>query len=627
MNVFLKNKPKIKEKLAKIPQAIGIYYYKDKNNRILYIGKAKNIQKRVKSYFNPKNNNRIDELLRKSDDLGWLVTLSESDALVLEDQMIKKNKPKYNVRLRDDKSYPYIKISTSELYPRMTLTREAQEKDSHYFGPYTSAKDAKFIIETLRKKFPLRTSKMKLDGTKTYRPCINFQMKKCLAPCNGEVDAAKYRKMVLQLTRILKGNADGLIKELQEEMKQKSTNFEYEEAAKIRDKILTIQNTTAKQVVLSKKRIHRDLISILRKEDQAGIQLLFVRSGILLGSDFFYIQDASYCSDEELLRTVFSKLYLGKANIVPSEIILSADPFSKGLEEYFAKKKHTIKIIVPKKGEKKRMLKMCLENAENNMQSHLNQELYNQQILKKIKQKLRLKNIPYKVECFDISNIQGKNSVASMVVMENNRLCKKDYRKYKIKTVKGIDDTLSMREVLQRRWNNYLEKKQILPDLTILDGGKGQLSAVYALAKEMKIPLEIMDLIAIAKGRSEKKNKHTQNHPISKQKKLEQDFEYLLKPEQKNPIYFTKNDEVLLFFKKIRDEAHRFAVQFHRQQREKESLSSPLQALAGIGDIKRKKLLQQFKNIENIRYSSLKKLQNCSFLNKKDAENIYNFFQ
>ena len=328
MNTFLKNKPKIKEKLAKIPQAIGIYYYKDKANHILYIGKAKNIQKRVKSYFNPQNNNRIDELLRKSNDLGWLVTPSESDALVLEDQMIKKNKPKYNIRLRDDKSYPYIKISTGELYPRMTLTREAQEKNSHYFGPYTSAKDARFIIETLRKKFPLRTSKMKLDGTKTYRPCINFQMKKCWAPCNGQVDTGKYRKMVLQLTRILKGNADGLIKELQEEMKQESTNFKYEEAAKIRDKILTIKNTTAKQVVLSKKRIHRDLISILRKEDQAGIQLLFVRSGILLGSDFFYIQDASYYSDEELLRTVFSKLYLGKANIVPSEIILSADPFS-----------------------------------------------------------------------------------------------------------------------------------------------------------------------------------------------------------------------------------------------------------------------------------------------------------
>ena len=244
---------------------------------------------------------------------------------------------------------------------------------------------------------------MKLDGTKTYRPCINFQMKKCWAPCNGQVDAGKYRKMVLQLTRILKGNADGLIKELQEEMKQESTNFKYEEAAKIRDKILTIKNTTAKQVVLSKKRIHRDLISILRKEDQAGIQLLFVRSGILLGSDFFYIQDASYYSDEELLRTVFSKLYLGKANIVPSEIILSADPFSTGLEEYFAKKKHTIKIIVPKKGEKKRMLQMCLENAEKNMQFHLNQDLYNNQILQKIQQKLHLKKKNKN------SNIQGKD--------------------------------------------------------------------------------------------------------------------------------------------------------------------------------------------------------------------------
>ena len=629
----LDTKPKLKEKLAKMPQTIGIYYYKDKNNRILYIGKAKNIQKRVKSYFNPQNNHKIDELLRKSYDLGWLVTPSESDALVLEDQMIKKNKPKYNVRLRDDKSYPYIKISTGELYPRMTLTREAQEKDSHYFGPYTSAKDAKFVMETLRKKFPLRTSKMKLDGTKNYRPCINFQMKKCLAPCNGEVDATKYRKMVLQLTRILKGNADGLIKELQEEMKKKSLNLEFEAAGKIRDKIATIQNTTAKQIVISSKKNHRDLISIVRKEEQAGIQLLFVRSGILLGSDFFYIQDAGHCSDEELLRTIFSKLYLGKESIIPSEIILSVDATLKnrdfesgGLEEYFAKKNHSIKITTPEKGEKRKLLEMCLENAEKNMQFHLNQDLYNNQILQKIQQKLHLKNLPRRIECFDISNIQGKDSVASMVVMENNQLLKKDYRKYKIKTVSGIDDTLSMREALQRRWKNYFEKKQLLPDLTLLDGGKGQLNAILKLAKEMKIPLEKMDLLAIAKGRSEKKNTRKNNF-ILKKKTPEQDFEYLLKPEQKNPIFFPKNAEVLLFFKKIRDEAHRFAIQFHRQQRNKKSLSSPLQALEGIGAIKRKKLLEEFKNIENIKHSSLKKLQSCSFLNKQDAENIYNFFQ
>ena len=237
-----------------------------------------------------------------------------------------------------------------------------------------------------------------------------------------------------------------------------------------------------------------------------------------------------------------------------------------------------------------------------------------------------LKNLPRRIECFDISNIQGKDSVASMVVMENNQLLKKDYRKYKIKTVSGIDDTLSMREALQRRWKNYFEKKQLLPDLTLLDGGKGQLNAILKLAKEMKISLEKMDLLAIAKGRSEKKNTRKNNF-ILKKKTPEQDFEYLLKPEQKNPIFFPKNAEVLLFFKKIRDEAHRFAIQFHRQQRNKKSLSSPLQALEGIGAIKRKKLLEEFKNIENIKHSSLEKLQTVSFLSDKDAKNIYNHFQ
>ena len=618
MTSLLADKSVLKEKIASLPTTTGVYFYKDKKQQILYIGKAANIKKRIKSYFSSQNKlpERITELLLHSWDLDWLVTLDESDALVLEDQLIKKHRPKYNIRLRDDKSYPYIKISSGELYPRISLTREIQDKKAHYFGPYTSAKDAKFIIETLRRHFPLRTSKMKLDGVKTYRPCLNFQMKLCWAPCTGLVDVMKYRKMVLQLTHILRGNATELLQELKIEMQQKAKECSFEEAATLRDQIQTIQKTLKKQLVISKQKVHRDVIAIFRKESQAIIQFLFIRSGVLLGSDFVYLKNADQYSDEELVRTTFSKLYLGKSIIIPKEIILSINCPSRALEKYFAKKQIEIKIITPQRGEKKKLLEMCLENAEKNLQLNFTKEKNTQQILLELQRKLNLNKLPRRIECFDISNIQGKTAVAAMVVMEDSQFVKKDYRKYKIKTVSGIDDVASMREVLERRWRKALEGKQPLPDMTLLDGGKGQLNAVAKLAQEIGISLQETELLAIAKGRSYK---------LAKTNRGGLDFEYLLKPNQKNPILLPNNSPMLLLLKKIRDETHRFAITFHRQQRDKKTLASPLLAIRGLGPAKRRKLLLQFKNIENIKNASLSDLTNC--LNAKDAQSIYNYFQ
>lgn len=615
----MQNKEKLNQKIAQLPTNPGVYFYKDKTNKIIYIGKALNINKRVKSYFfaAEQQTTKTAELLKTIEDVECLVTLDESDALILEDQLIKKHNPKYNVRLRDDKSYPYIKIS-SELFPRISITRELQDSRANYFGPYTSAKDTRLVLEMIRKHFPIRTSKMKLDGVKFYKPCLNFQLKRCCAPCNGQVEVFKYNQLVARVVQVLKGNVTNLIGELKEEMLKESTKYDFEAAAVLRDQIQTIQRAIKKQVVISKQKIHRDIIGISRKENLAGIQLLFVRSGVLLGSDFFYIQEADKYSEEELLRTVFSKLYLGNQKIIPAEVIIQFACNGVALEKYFAKKKKSIKIITPQKGEKKQLLKMCLENAEKNLTAKINQDKNHQQLLLEIQKKFRLNNIPTRIECYDISNIQGKSSAASMVVAKNGNLLKKDYRKFKIKTVAGIDDVASIREVLTRRFLKFQTGKNPLPDLLLIDGGKGQLGAVVKLTETMKIPT--LDIIALAKGRSFKSK-------VKQTSKSADNFEYLLKPKQKNPIILPQNSPILLFFQKIRDEAHRFALSFHRQLRDKQSLASPLLAIRGISAGKRQKLLLHFKNIEQLKNASLVKIKTSNCVSEKEAEAIYNFFR
>lgn len=621
MNVFTTQKIELKKKIQQAPDSMGVYFYKSKQGRILYVGKSINIQKRVKSYFYSKNsyNERISELLRNIWDVDWIMTLSEVDALVLEDQMIKKYKPKYNVLLKDDKSYPYIKVTSNELFPKMILTRELQEEGAHYFGPYPSIKEARITIETLRKQFPLRTSKMNLDGSKIYKPCLNFQIGRCLAPCNGEVGVADYRKIVLQVIRILKGNTEELLKELQTQMQQKAITQEFEAAAILRNKIFAIQQTIKKQWVISQEKTHKDVIAIFRKGISAGIQVFFIRSGILLGSDFFFIEQADIYNDDELFRSCFSKIYLGKEMLVPSEIILSADFTDNSLEEYFLQKKQKIKLIHPQKGEKKQILKMALQNAEKNFTLHFNKNINTQKTLEKIKITLNLKTIPRKIECFDISNIQGQSVVASMVVMKENQFVKKEYRKFKIK-VETADDIASMLEVLSRRWKKWQEGTSGLPNLTLIDGGKGQLNAAYKLAQEMGLPLHQMDLLSIAKGRSLKKK-------LAKKENREVVFDYLYKAGSKEPVMLKNQSEILRPFQKIRDEAHRVAINFHRRVRDKKTLSSPLIAISNIGEQKRKNLILIFKNIENIRNATIDELQKVSKISLKDAQNINNYFQ
>ncbi len=612
---------KLDEKLKLLPEQPGIYRFISKDGKIIYIGKAKKLKHRVRSYFteSQQSDYRVINLVPNIADVEWIVTHTEAEALILEDKLIKTHKPKFNIQLKDDKSYPYFKLSVSELYPRLTLVREIDKDGSLYFGPYVSATQARMTWRVIRKYFPLRQSKMVLDGSKTYRPCLNYQLKKCLAPCAGLVAVEKYDRLVQSVIHLLKGNYEELINNLKTEMGQQAEKMNYEEAAVLRDQIHVVRQTLLKQRIVSKQKIDRDVFAVVRSGGFAGVQVLFVRNGILLSDDFFLYKKAERYDDQEIVRSILSRLYLAGDRFVPKEILLPFTYDHATMFEAFCEQQKDTRthIRIPQRGEKKVLIDMALKNGEQSLAVRLKTIRADEKILAEVKHSLKLKNLPRKVECFDISNISGTNNVASMAVWEDNRSSRANYRKYKIKTVIGANDYAAMTEVLSRRYRKMREQKLPEPDLILIDGGKGQLSSAVKVLKEEGVDLNRIDLIGIAKGRTEKK---------AGADKGESDFEYVVKPGRKNIIPLRKNSSTLFFLQNIRDEAHRFAISFHRNVRGKKGLTSQLEAIHGIGDVKRKKLLKAFKNITTIKKASLEELEQAKGLSKKDALSIHRFF-
>lgn len=612
------------EKLKLLPDQPGVYLHKDDAGNVLYVGKAKVLKNRVRSYFNPSANHdvRIADMVQQIRDTEWIVVHTEAEALILEDQLIKLHAPKYNVRLRDDKSYPYLKLSVQELYPRLTLTRDIKKDGSLYFGPFVAALEARKTMKVIHKYFPLRQRNLKLDGSKTYRPCLNYQMKRCLGPCAGYISPEDYKaQLVDKVVHLLKGHYDVLIEELNREMMEKSEKLQFEDAARIRDQVNAVRQTLKKQQRFSQADINRDLFYIIRKGGFAGVQVFFIRSGVLIGRDFFFIQDGSDFNDEDLLRAGMSKVYLHQSGVLPDEILL---PFESDLGEFISqfleeKKSSRVKILTPQRGERKSQLDMVKKNAEENLKLHLEGNRADQLIMEEVQKVLHLKNLPSRVECYDISNTSGVHSVASQVVWENNRASKKDYRHYKIKTVIGPDDFASMEEVLTRRAAKAESGDMPWPDLLVVDGGKGQLTMAVKVLKEKggENLLKKMDLIGLAKGRSDKK---------AGKSSLDMDFEYVVKPGQVNMIRLKKHSSTLHFLQRIRDEAHRFAITHHRKVREKSSLGSSLEKITGIGPQKRKNLLKSFGSIQAIKTADQEQLKKVTGISEKDAVNIYQFF-
>ncbi len=607
----------LQRKLQSLPDLPGVYLYKNKEGEDLYIGKAKSLKKRVKSYFYSAQSLRIRIMLALAYDLEVIVTHSEAEALALEAKLIQTHQPRYNIALKDDKSYPYFKLTTNELFPRLLIVREKFEKGAEYYGPFTSVDDARFLWQIIQKNFMLRHKKLKLDGTKTYRPCINFQLERCLAPCRGQVSTETYLQEVRKVKMFLQGKHQPLIQLLESQMYAASKKLKFEHAAKLRNQIRIIQKTLKSDIIKASDHQCSDVLGFHRQLGSACVTVLFLRYGKLLSLDAIYFDAVEQVSDANLLGQALNRLYTADHSFVPQKILLpmtytDAIPLAQELSQ------HKVKILTPKRGVNMDFVKMANANAVQKLNEHHNQQHQIESLLQKTQTELRLKRLPRIVEAFDISNTSGMDSVGCMVRWEDNKACKKQYRTFQIRTVTGPDDFASMYEVIKRRYARLLsEQTPTFPDLILIDGGRGQLHSSVKALKDLGLKIETLDVLGLAKGRTERKRKRHQP--------TEYDFEYLLKPSQKDQIKLTKSSVAMSYFKAIRDEVHRFSVKNHRQLRQKKGFSSPLEHVPHIGKKRRQLLLKHFGSIKAVQKASLEQLQ--TILPKHAAENLIHYFK
>ena len=616
----------LQHKLAHLPDSPGVYLYKNIAGDILYVGKSISLRNRVRSYFHrsAKHNLRIQIMVSLIHDVSLIVTDTEAEALILEEQLIKTHRPRYNVALKDDKSYPYCKLSVNEDFPRVFLVREKHDPSAEYYGPYPSVRDARKVLRTLNHYFQLRTSKMKLDGSKTYRPCLNFQLKRCLAPCQGNVDSEAYQEAVSQVRLFLKGKDQELFQNLEQRMDHAAKLLQFEKAAQFRDQIYALKRIFARQTVLTPNGDDQDIFNLYRESDDAGIQVLFIRNGRLLGNDFFFFRESEQASDDNVLGQVLHRIYMNEAAEIPKQIIL---PFlysdQEALEAALCQKSgKRIELLVPQRGQKKELVTMAYKNARLSMEEHRSREDHGLQVLQKVQKELHLKSLPNIVEAFDISHLAGSFVVASMVCWKDNKACKSRYRKYKIQQPEGSDDFASMEEVLTRRYQMKHRAELPLPDLILIDGGKGQLARGVEVLRRLSI-LDEVDVIGLAKGRSELKR----TRKSGRRRTAKDDVEYVVKPNRKNEIRLNQNSAVLYFLQNIRDESHRFAIEFQRQLKRKDNLHSVLDDIPGVGSNRKKSLLKHFGSLKKIQTASYDELCLTSGISKEIAKNIYEFFQ
>ena len=606
-----------REKLSHLPDLTGVYLFKDDQESVLYIGKSKSIRNRVRSYFHgsAKHNLRIKLMVSRIHDFSLIVTDTEAEALILEEQLIKRHHPRYNVALKDGKSYPYCKLTVGEMYPRLVLVREKIDSISEYYGPYTSVKDARQVLKAVMTYFPLRTSKMLLDGKKTYRPCLNFQMKRCLAPCQGDVSVEDYEKIVRQVRLFLKGRDQELLQELEKRMKQSSKKLEFEKSAQYRDQIQAMRRIFARQMVLDVQGKDQDVFNLYRESDSTGVQVLFIRNGRLLGTDFFFFEDSSEATNDNLLGQVLHRIYMPEGSIVPREILLPFEYSDRKLLEDALNQKSVrrIYVVCPQKGRKKELVSMAFSNAKVNLSEHRSRFAKNTNILKHVKHEIKLNRLPEVVEAFDISHLSGTMTVASMVCWKKNSPSNEDYRKYKINNISGPNDFASMKEVLTRRYSRTLAEGKNLPDLILIDGGKGQINIAAKVLTELGI-LQKVDLIGLAKGRSERKRGRSRGKNV--------DYEYVVKPNQKNEIRMHRNSDVLFFLQNIRDESHRFAIEFQRKLKRKNTLHSQIDNIPGIGPKRRRLLLKHFGSLTGLRHAALEEILQVPGIPEKLAKEI-----
>ncbi len=610
---------KIKSILATLPDKPGCYLMKDADGTIIYVGKAINLKNRVRSYFQQSSDHtyKTRQMVRKIRDIEWIVVASELEALILEMNLIKEHRPFYNVRLKDDKRYPYIKVHWADPFPKLSVTRNMVNDGSRYFGPYTSVWAVHQTLDILRKIFPYLTCAREITGN-DERACLYYDIKLCSAPCIGAVNQEEYRQMIDDLCRFLEGRTDPIMNRLKEAMTQASENLDYEKAAVYRDQIQAIDRVVERQKIISDERQDSDVIAMARSKGEACVQVFFIRSGKLIGREYFILEGTEAEENSEILEE-FVKQFYSQAAYVPNKVMLPQEvEEARIIKEWLNTRRggEKVQLTVPKRGQGKELIQMAAENARETLKSleirWKADKDRQHQALGEIQAVLGMVEIPNRIECYDISNTQGTSSVGSMVVFEQGVPAKKNYRRFNIKTVNQPDDFASMREVLKRRLSRYITEQQekdtpgykpdlafsILPDLLIVDGGKGQLRQAIEILEEFGLQGEFT-IAGLAKQEEE-----------------------LFLPGKSDSVRLDDHSQGFYLVQRIRDEAHRFAITAHRNQRGKIGLASRLDVIPGVGPARRKELINRFGSIDGILAASVEEISQIKGISKEMAQAI-----
>ena len=592
----------LKERLKNVPLKPGVYMYKDQAGQVIYVGKAKALRQRMRSYFQSADrlHPKVRAMMGRVDDFDFIVTNSEVEALILENNLIKAYQPRYNIDLRDDKTYPYLKISMAEPYPRVYITREKKDKVSRYFGPYTDVASLKETLRLLTSLFPLRTCKTLRP---LNRPCLNRDLKKCLAPCTGQVSKEEYLQMVEQIIAFLEGDSREVLKAKEAEMKEAAHNLEFEKAARLRDQINAIRKISETQKAHLQSPWNLDLIGIIVGEKDSLASVFKIRSGKIMAKDTFWLNRPTGQDEGELMAQFLRRYYTDNEDI-PKELMVSTLPAEQELIEEWLHSVtgHKVSIKVPQRGDKRSLLDMMMENAHLLFQERYEAESRQQAVLIHLSKMLELPVVPERIECYDISHLGGQETVASMVVFTQGVPDGSAYRRFKIKQDQN-DDFASMRETLRRRFRQAQQQNPAFlpePDLIVIDGGLGQVNAVQAVLDELGVEIPLVSLA--------EKN------------------EEIYQPQRSEPLVLPRRDEGLRLLQRLRDEAHRFAVEYNRQRRTRRMTSSALDHIEGVGPQRRRALLKEFSSVNGIREASLEELAAVPSMNRTVARRVYEYF-
>lgn len=608
----------IQEELKKLPGKPGVYLMHDERDAIIYVGKAISLKNRVRQYFQSSRNKgaKIEQMVTHISRFEYIVTDSELEALVLECNLIKEHRPKYNTMLMDDKSYPFIKVTVNEPFPRVMLARQMKKDKAKYFGPYTSAGAVKDTIELIRKLYHIRSCNRSLPkDIGKERPCLNYHIHQCQAPCQGYISQEEYRKSIDEVVRFLNGHYDLVLKELEEKMMAASDSLEFEKAIEYRELLTSVQKVAQKQKITDTAGDDRDIIAMASEGEDAVVQVFFIRSGRLIGRDHFYLKSAENDTEGEILSSFIKQFYAGTPYI-PAELMLPEEIEDQDIiEEWLtARRERRVHLRIPKKGTKEKLVELAQKNAQmvlkNDRERLKREEGRTIGAVKELEKILGLKGI-IRMEAYDISNTNGFDSVGSMVVYEHGKPKRNDYRKFKIKTVQGPDDYASMNEVLTRRFGHGLREQQeesetggfqIFPDLIMMDGGRGQVNIALEVLEKLHLHIPVCGMVKDDNHRTRGLYFNNTELPID------------------------RNSECFRLITRIQDEAHRFAITFHRQLRSKGQVHSVLDDIPGVGPARRKDLMRCFENIDAIRNATVEELKELPSMNEKSAQEVYKFF-